>query len=124
MRDFEPTYDQVWPLAPIPFIRSEPRQVRSTLDTGPKVEVERPLFGATTRPMQCSKRWKGSAPPRGRWRAADPLLQHVALLFERMACEIIEGRGNGARLQPIVVRLAHAGRIDWPDLADRLQRQP
>jgi hypothetical protein len=55
MRDFEPTYDQVWPLAPIPFIRSEPRQVRSTLDTGPKVEVERPLFGATTGPMHCSK---------------------------------------------------------------------
>jgi hypothetical protein len=74
--------------------------------------------------MQCSKRWKGLAPPRGRWRAADPLLQHIALLFERVACKIIEGRGNGARLQPIVVRLAHAGRIEWLDLADRLQRQP
>ena len=42
------------------------------------------------------------------------LLQHDALLFERAACEIMEARRDGARLEPVIVRLARAGRIDRP----------
>ena len=79
MRDFEPTYDQVWPLAPIPFIRSEPRQVRSTLDTGPKVEVERPLFGANWRPeqVQQSSASSRSSPPGSQSAADEPPISAI-----------------------------------------------
>src|SRR5262245_19602439 len=60
--------------------------------------------------------------PRRRGRAADTLLQHVALLLEQAACEITEGRGVRTGLQPRIMRLARDCGIDWFDCADRLRK--
>src|SRR5215467_14596923 len=59
--------------------------------------------------------------PRGRWRGADPLVQHIALTLEHAASEIMESRLNRPRLEPIIVRLSRNSWINRLHLADRLR---
>src|SRR5262249_52879172 len=61
------------------------------------------------------------ASPRGRGRGANPLVQHIALMLERAASEIMKSRPNRPRFEPIIVRLSRNGWINRLHLADRLR---
>src|SRR5438094_1150061 len=71
------------------------------------------ISGARTGPEQCSSGYPKCAASR----APRPLLQHVALVLEHSAGEVVEGGGDRARLQPVVVRFTRERGIDRFDRA-------